>query len=75
MQTKAELKGSDYVLNGRKLWITNAKEADVFILFATIDPAAGYKGITAFMVEKISPDLPSAKKKTSWAFARHPRAS
>src|SRR5215472_12042396 len=50
--TKAELKGSEYVLNGRKLWITNGKEAGVFILFATIDPAAGYKGITAFIVEK-----------------------
>jgi alkylation response protein AidB-like acyl-CoA dehydrogenase len=52
LQTKAELKGSDYVLNGRKLWITNGKEAGIFILFATIDPAAGYKGITAFIVEK-----------------------
>jgi len=50
--TKAELNGSDYVLNGRKLWITNGKEAGVFILFATIDPAAGYKGITAFIIEK-----------------------
>jgi butyryl-CoA dehydrogenase/short/branched chain acyl-CoA dehydrogenase len=52
LQTKAELKGSDYVLNGRKLWITNGKEAGVFVLFATVDPSAGYKGITAFIVEK-----------------------
>src|SRR5256712_5720124 len=52
LQTKAELKGNDYVLNGRKLWITNAKEAGLFVLFATVDPAAGYKGITAFLVEK-----------------------
>jgi butyryl-CoA dehydrogenase/short/branched chain acyl-CoA dehydrogenase len=52
LQTRAELKGSDYVLNGRKLWITNAKEAGVFVLFATVDPSAGYKGITAFIVEK-----------------------
>src|ERR1700704_1857743 len=52
MQTRAQLKGSEYLLNGRKLWITNSKEAGVFILFATIDPAAGYKGITAFIVEK-----------------------
>ena len=52
LQTKAELKGSDYVLNGRKLWITNGKEAGVFILFATVDPSAGYKGITAFIIEK-----------------------
>jgi alkylation response protein AidB-like acyl-CoA dehydrogenase len=52
LQTRAELKGSDYVLNGRKLWITNAKEAGLFVLFATIDASAGYKGITAFLVEK-----------------------
>jgi butyryl-CoA dehydrogenase/short/branched chain acyl-CoA dehydrogenase len=52
LQTKAELKGSDYVLNGRKLWITNGKEAGIFILFATVDPSAGYKGITAFIIEK-----------------------
>src|SRR5437868_13327251 len=52
LQTRAELKGSDYVLNGRKLWITNGKEAGLFVLFATIDPAAGYKGITAFLIEK-----------------------
>jgi alkylation response protein AidB-like acyl-CoA dehydrogenase len=52
LQTRAELKGSDYVLNGRKLWITNAKEAGIFVLFATVDPSAGYKGITAFIVEK-----------------------
>jgi len=52
LQTRAELIGSEYVLNGRKLWITNGKEAGIFILFATIDQAAGYKGITAFVVEK-----------------------
>jgi butyryl-CoA dehydrogenase/short/branched chain acyl-CoA dehydrogenase len=52
LQTRAELKGGDYVLNGRKLWITNAKEAGLFVLFATIDAGAGYKGITAFLVEK-----------------------
>jgi butyryl-CoA dehydrogenase/short/branched chain acyl-CoA dehydrogenase len=52
MQTRAELKGTDYVLNGRKLWITNAKEAGIFILFATVDPSAGYKGITAFIIDK-----------------------
>ncbi len=52
LQTRATLKGSDYILNGRKLWITNGKEAGVFVLFATVDPAAGYKGITAFIIEK-----------------------
>jgi len=62
LQTKAELKGSDYILNGRKLWITNGKEAGVFILFATVDPAAGYKGITAFIVEKQFPGFTVGKK-------------
>jgi butyryl-CoA dehydrogenase/short/branched chain acyl-CoA dehydrogenase len=52
MQTRAQLKGNEYILNGRKLWITNGKEAGLFVLFATVDPSAGYKGITAFLVEK-----------------------
>jgi alkylation response protein AidB-like acyl-CoA dehydrogenase len=52
LQTRAVKRGDDYVLNGQKLWITNAKEAGLFIVFATIDPSAGYKGITAFLVEK-----------------------
>src|SRR2546428_11041292 len=62
LQTKAELKGNDYVLNGRKLWITNAKEAGLFVLFATVDPAAGYKGITAFLIEKNFPGFTVGKK-------------
>src|SRR5213082_527295 len=62
LQTRAELKGSDYVLNGRKLWITNAKEAGIFILFATVDPAAGYRGITAFIVERDFPGFTVGKK-------------
>jgi alkylation response protein AidB-like acyl-CoA dehydrogenase len=62
LQTRAELKGSDYVLNGRKLWITNGKEAGVFILFATLDPTLGYKGITAFLVEKNFPGFSVGKK-------------
>jgi butyryl-CoA dehydrogenase/short/branched chain acyl-CoA dehydrogenase len=62
LQTKATLKGADYVLNGRKLWITNAKEAGLFILFATVDPAAGYKGITAFLIEKDFPGFTVGKK-------------
>jgi alkylation response protein AidB-like acyl-CoA dehydrogenase len=52
MQTRAELRGSEYVINGRKLWITNAKEAGIFILFANADPSAGHRGITAFIVER-----------------------
>jgi butyryl-CoA dehydrogenase/short/branched chain acyl-CoA dehydrogenase len=62
LQTRAELKAGDYVLNGRKLWITNAKEAGVFVLFATVDPAAGYKGITAFLVDKDFPGFTVGKK-------------
>jgi alkylation response protein AidB-like acyl-CoA dehydrogenase len=52
LQTRAEAKGSDYVVSGRKLWITNGKEAGLFVLFATVDQTAGYKGITAFLIEK-----------------------
>src|SRR5712672_3622449 len=62
LQTRAELKGSEYVLNGRKLWITNGKEAGLFVLFATLDPTAGYKGITAFLVEKDFPGFTVGKK-------------
>jgi alkylation response protein AidB-like acyl-CoA dehydrogenase len=52
LETRAVKRGDDFVLNGQKLWITNAKEAELFLVFATIDPAAGYKGVTAFLVEK-----------------------
>ena len=62
LQTRAELRGDHYILNGQKLWITNAKEAGIFIVFATLDPAAGYKGITAFLVEKDSPGFSVGKK-------------
>jgi alkylation response protein AidB-like acyl-CoA dehydrogenase len=62
LQTRAEREGSDYVLNGRKLWITNAKEAGIFVLFATVDSAAGYKGITAFVIEKDFPGFAVGKK-------------
>src|SRR5450631_3377913 len=62
LQTRATLKGAEYVLTGRKLWITNAKEAGLFVLFATLDPSAGYKGITAFLVEKDFPGFTVGKK-------------
>jgi alkylation response protein AidB-like acyl-CoA dehydrogenase len=62
LQTRAVKRGDDYVLNGQKLWITNAKEAGLFIVFATIDPAAGYKGITAFLVEKGAAGFTLGKK-------------
>ena len=55
LQTRAEAVAGGYRLNGRKLWISNAREAGLFIVFATIDPSAGYKGITAFLVEKDTP--------------------
>jgi butyryl-CoA dehydrogenase/short/branched chain acyl-CoA dehydrogenase len=54
--------GDHFLLNGRKLWITNAVEAGVFIVFATLDPAAGYKGITAFLVERNFPGFTVGKK-------------
>ena len=57
LQTRAEAVGGGYRLNGRKLWISNAREAGLFIVFATVDPAAGYRGITAFVVEKGAPGL------------------
>ena len=62
LQTKAELKGNDFVLNGRKLWITNGKEAGLFILFASVDLSKGYKGITAFLIEKDFPGFTVGKK-------------
>ncbi|HXG92265.1 MAG TPA: acyl-CoA dehydrogenase [Blastocatellia bacterium] len=52
LATRAEDKGDHYVLNGRKLWITNGAEAGLFIVFATVDPSKGYRGITAFLVER-----------------------
>ena len=52
LETRAEKCGGEYMLTGRKLWISNAKEAGLFIVFATVDASAGYKGITAFLIEK-----------------------
>ncbi|KAI8343500.1 acyl-CoA dehydrogenase/oxidase [Chlamydoabsidia padenii] len=52
LQTKAEDKGDHYVLNGNKMWISNSGESEIFVIFATVDPSKGYKGITAFVVEK-----------------------
>lgn len=62
LATKAEDKGDHYLLNGRKLWITNAKEAGIFIVLATVNPTAGYRGITAFIVEKDFPGFAVGKK-------------
>jgi len=55
LATQARPDGNNFVLNGRKLWISNAMEADLFLVFATINPDAGYRGITAFLVERGTP--------------------
>jgi len=52
LKTRAADKGDHWELNGQKLWITNGNEAEIFIVFANVDPEAGYRGITAFIVEK-----------------------
>jgi alkylation response protein AidB-like acyl-CoA dehydrogenase len=62
LQMRATASGDDFVLSGRKLWITNANEAELFIVFATVDAAAGYKGITAFLVERGTPGFSVGKK-------------
>ncbi|HSC89467.1 MAG TPA: acyl-CoA dehydrogenase [Polyangiaceae bacterium] len=55
LKTRAVREGDGYRLSGNKLWITNAAESELFIVFATVDPALGYKGITAFLVERSAP--------------------
>jgi alkylation response protein AidB-like acyl-CoA dehydrogenase len=62
MRARAEKKGDRWILNGEKLWITNGAEAGVFVIFANADPAAGYKGITAFIVERDFPGFAVGKK-------------
>jgi alkylation response protein AidB-like acyl-CoA dehydrogenase len=62
LTTRAREDGDHFVLSGRKLWITNANEAAVFIVFATLDPSAGYRGITAFVVERDAPGFTVGKK-------------
>jgi len=59
---RATDKGDHYELTGRKLWITNAAEADLFIVMATLDPAKGYRGITSFFVERSFPGFSVGKK-------------
>ena len=62
LTTRAREQGDEYLLTGRKLWITNGNEADVFLVFATINPEAGYRGITAFVVERGFPGFTVGKK-------------
>jgi alkylation response protein AidB-like acyl-CoA dehydrogenase len=62
LATRAIEQDGDWVLAGSKLWITNGAEADIYVIFATVDPAAGYKGITAFVVERDSDGFSVGKK-------------
>jgi len=62
LQCRATRGEGGWILNGQKLWITNANEAGLFIVFATVDPALGYKGITAFLVERSFPGFSVGKK-------------
>jgi len=62
LSTRAVEAGDSYRLTGRKLWITNAAEAGLFLLFATVNPELGYKGITAFLIERDMPGFRVGKK-------------
>jgi len=62
LATRAVADGDSYRLSGTKMWITNGAEAGFYLLFATVDPAAGYKGITAFLVERDFPGFSVGKK-------------
>jgi len=62
LTTRAEERKDGFVLKGRKLWITNAAEAGLFIIFANVDPQLGYKGITAFLVDRNTPGFSVGKK-------------
>ncbi len=62
MATRASDTGDGFAINGRKLWITNGNEADMFIVFANVNPEAGYRGITAFIVDRGTPGFTVGKK-------------
>ena len=62
MASRAVPRSDGYVLTGRKLWITNADEAEIFVIFANIDPEKGYRGITGFVVERNTPGFSVGKK-------------
>ena len=62
LTTRAAERGDGFAITGRKLWITNGNEADLFIVFATMNPEAGYRGITAFIVERGTPGFTVGKK-------------
>jgi alkylation response protein AidB-like acyl-CoA dehydrogenase len=62
LATRAEQRGDAWVLTGRKMWITNGAEAEIYVVFANTDPGRGYKGITAFIVERETPGFAVGKK-------------
>jgi butyryl-CoA dehydrogenase len=62
LATRAERRGDAWVLTGRKMWITNGAEAGIYVVFANTDPSLGYKGITAFVVEREMPGFAVGKK-------------
>ncbi len=62
LATRATQKGDGWILNGRKMWITNGAEAEIYVIFANANPSAGYKGITAFVVERGFPGFSVGKK-------------
>jgi isovaleryl-CoA dehydrogenase len=62
MKLRAQDRGDSFVLNGNKMWITNGPGADVLVVYATVDPALGSKGITAFLIEKGMPGFSTAQK-------------
>src|SRR5256885_13522472 len=62
MQLRAERRGDGYLLSGRKMWITNGPDADVFVVYAKTDPAAGARGISAFIVERGTRGFSTAPK-------------
>lgn len=62
LATRARATSDGFSISGRKLWITNAAEAEVFLVFATVDPGAGYKGITCFLIERDTPGFRIGKK-------------
>ena len=64
LATQARQEDDTWVLDGRKLWITNAAEAGLFLVFANVEPSKGYKGITAFIVEKEDPGFAVGKRET-----------
>jgi len=62
LRLHADLRGDRYVLNGNKMWITNGPGADVIVVYATVEPSAGTRGVTAFLVEKGTPGYSTAQK-------------